>query len=1102
MTRSPVSLLVLALAPLLCATSVQAADSGYYRYPALHGERVVFTAEGDLWTVATSGGVAQRLTTHPGEESQAAFSIDGSQIAFVGSYDGGSDVYLMSAQGGEPQRLSFDGARVFLQGFAPSGEVIYASENTVGPTLTRVLHMVDPRSGATRTLPLSDANEAVFDSAGKQIWFTRFGAHLNTDNARDYRGGSVAQLWRWDVGSTTEAQQLAVDAGVNFSRPMIWNDRIYALSDGGGIGNLWSLSLDGDDRRALTNHSAFEVRSPKQDAGRIVYAYGADLRVYDIAKASDTPIPIELASDFVQRRERVVRKPLEYLSGVSFALSGDRVVLSARGHATVAGLGSLRRIALAAPSQSRLREAVLAKDGKFAYAIVDREGRSEIWRFPADGSAGAKAITTDGDVQRLRLIPSPDGKALAHRDLRGRLWRLDLATGDNRLLDTAPQGDDAYQAVSWSADGRYLAVAREDSARRLNQIVLIDTRTAQKQTLTSDRYESFAPAFSADGHWLYFLSNRNFVATPGAPWGDRNMGPLFDRRARIYALALQPGQRFPFMPADELTPKSVESEEGDKKGMPDTKSVVSTAEIDFNGLAERLFEVPLDAGNYRELAVTDGHLYLLEASIEPKSKPVLRVAAITADSPKLEVFDKDIASFGLSADRKKLLLIKAAPEGAKQRIGDVLIVEVGPKLPADVSNSSVKLSDWSLSIDPQDEWAQMFDDAWRMHQQFSFDPQMRGQDWTAVRARYAPLLPRVTDRYELDDLLGQMMAEHGILHSQVRGSDFRADADAPQPAGLGVALEVASNGLRIGRIYRSDPELPSERAPLAQPGVDAQEGDLLLAINGQAVASMADVSRALNQQTGQQVLLRLQREGASPHQTVVRPVALNREAELRYGDWVQQTREKVEQAGGGRIGYLHLRAMGAADIASFAREFYAQFDREGLIIDVRRNRGGNIDSWIIEKLLRRTWAFWQPTQGTPYWNMQQTFRGHLVVLIDALTYSDGETFAAGVKALELGPVIGTRTAGAGIWLSDRNRLLDNGIARVAEFGQFDAKGRWLIEGRGVSPDIEVDNLPYATANGSDAQLSAALANLEQRMRDQPMSQPKAQTIPPRGTPGQ
>ncbi len=309
MSRVAAQSILLALG-LLAVTELTAATVGYYRSPALHGERVVFTAEGDLWLGSTAGGTATRLTTHPAEESQAVLSADGRQLAFVASYDGASEVYRMPLAGGKPQRLSFDIGRVFLQGFAPGGEVVFASENIVGPTLSRVLRLVDPATGVTRTLPLADANEAAFDASGTQVWFTRFGAHVNTDNARDYRGGSLAQLWRWTLDSGDEAQRVAADAGIGFSRPLVWKDRLYALGDVDGVANLWSMALDGSDRRPLTRHADFEVRSPALHDGRIVYAHGAVLRLFDIASGSYRVLQITLATDAMQLRARLVRMPL------------------------------------------------------------------------------------------------------------------------------------------------------------------------------------------------------------------------------------------------------------------------------------------------------------------------------------------------------------------------------------------------------------------------------------------------------------------------------------------------------------------------------------------------------------------------------------------------------------------------------------------------------------------------------------------------------------------------------------------------------------------------------------------------------------------------
>lgn len=1071
------------------------AEAGYYRHPAAHGDTLVFTAEGDLWAISLNGGPARRLTTHPAEESQAAISPDGRRIAFAANYDGATEAYVMPIDGGAPVRVSFEGGRIGIAGWTPRGEVVYATDNLAGPSWRTVLRTVDPDTLERGELPLADANEAAFDDAG-HVYFTRFGLHITGDNAREYRGGAMAQLWRFALDGKGEAVRLAADHPGALKRPMWWQGRLYFVSDAaGGTDNLWSMDADGGDIRQHTRHADFEVRGARLADGRIVYQHGADLRVYDIASGHDRIIDISLASDFVQRRERWIKQPLAFLTSAGFAPDGERVVLTARGRVALAGTGPLRRIEIALPAEQRARNAVLSPDGKWVYAIADGTGEHEVWRFPADGSPGGEPLTRDGDSHRWRVLPSPDGQWLAHDDKRGRLWLLELATGRNVQIDAlTPHGGDQYSDIVWSPDSRFLALVRPHSPRRRDQVLLYSLAERRLATITSDRYESFSPAFTPDGQWLYFLSNRNFQPTPGAPWGDRNMGPAFDKRAKAYAVALRDGLRFPFRPKDELGGNGKAGGDGKKDG-------TTPMRIDWDGLASRLHEVPLAPGNYRNLQTDGERLYLLDAEAGPEPKPTLKTLAIAGDAPQPEVFMAEVRDYALSADRKKLWLMKWTRNGPA---GDMFILPAGAKAPTDaaaLAKAQVRVGDWSLPILPAREWRQMFADAWRMHRDFLFDPNMRGLDWPALRDKYAPLLERVADRGELDDLLGQMMGELGVLHSQVRGSDLRRDAEAAVAASLGAAFERVADGARIARVWRSDAELPNERAPLAQPGVELREGDVVLAVNGRPVKDAADIAVLLANQAGQQVLIDYRRGNAAPARVVATPVAMDRDATLRYGDWVQGTRERVEQAGGGRIGYLHLRAMTAGDVADFAREFYANVDREALIVDVRRNRGGNIDSWVIEKLLRRAWMFWQPPGRSPYPNMQQTFRGHLVVLIDNLTYSDGETFAAGIKSLGLAPLIGQRTAGAGVWLSDRNRLSDNGMVRAAENAQFAPDGRWLIEGRGVAPDIEVDNPPHATWRGEDAQLAAALAHLERKLREQPIVPFQGEPIPPRGRNG-
>ncbi|MES2900072.1 MAG: S41 family peptidase [Pseudomonadota bacterium] len=1087
----------------LFSTSAAAWSDAYFRFPAIRGNTLVFTAEGDLWKISATGGVAQRLTTHAAAETHSALSHDGKWIAFSASYEGEQEAYVMPVDGGLPKRLSFEGGGVAVLGWTRDGEVLVSTQNSTGPSQHRIIAAIKPGSLERRVFPLADANDAVLDDSGKTIFFTRFGLTLSNDNVKLYRGGAHAQLWRFDIDGGREAEPVFKANPANNRRPMWWNGRLFFISDRDGADKIWSAKPDGSETRAHTANKDWDVRNAALGDGKIAYQMGADIKVMDLASGVEQIVPIQLVSDFDQQRKRLIRSPLESLTNVQLAGRTERLILTARGRVSIAGTGSQRRVEIAIPEGARARSAVFSHNERAVYAIVDATGENEIWRFAADGSGPGEQLTSDGATHRLRLYPSPDGRYLAHTDSQGRTWLLDLASKTNTIVDDgAKTGVDAPDQVLWSPDSKNMAFLRVGSAEGREQIGLFNLETKQLAFVTSDRYTASSPAFSPDGRWLYFLSARNFNLGNGAPWGDRNMGPVFDKRVGVYALALQAGTRFPFKPDDELSapasdPVAVAAaavvKEGAKpeptKPVTDLKPVKpSLPGVVYAGLAGRLYEVPLAAGNYRTLEVDDKRLYLLDA--EGDGKATLKTLAIARSNPQPEVFVAGIREFALSSDMKRIYYRTAGPG-----TGDMLIVDAGAKQQSDISKSKIKVDDWSIASSPRLEWRQMYNDAWRMHRDFLYDANMRGVNWKAVRAKYAPLVERVTDRGELNDVLGMMASEIGALHSQIRPGDIRRSAPEGAPAGLGAVLSRVAGGFRVDRIYRSEPELPSDRGPLEQPDVDVKEGDVITSVNGQNAATARDIADLLLNQGDKQVLLQVKRGEAAPRAVIVTPVAMARHAALRYSDWEQSRAREVERVSKGKIGYLHLRAMVGRDMAAFTREFYTNIQREGLIIDVRRNNGGSIDSWLIEKLLRKSWAFWATNGRQPYSNMQGTFRGHLVVLTDELTYSDGETFAAAVKALNLGPVVGKRTAGAGVWLSDVNALADNGMVRVAQFGQFAEDGQWLIEGVGVIPDVEVDNLPHATYKGRDRQLEVAMELLEKKMKAQPIRPHKPNPIP-------
>ncbi|GGP43267.1 S41 family peptidase [Shewanella saliphila] len=1086
--RRSVTHCMLALGTLACSSMIfaNASNQGYYRAPALHDQTLVFTAEGDLWTTQLNQTKASRLTSLTAEELDATISKDGKWVAYTANYEGATEVYVMPIAGGVAKRVSFENSRVRLQGWTAAGEVLYSTDNAFGPANFWVLKTVNPQTLTVTDLPLADAVEGVIDDKGEYVYFTQFGLQVSGDNAKVYRGGAKGEIWRYKLGSKQEAQQLTTAHEGSVKQPMVWQQRVYFVSDQSGNDNIWSMSIDGTDIKQHTQYSQWQVRDAQLDNGRIVFQQGADIKLLNLADMAESTLDIELTSDFAHRREQWVNDPMDYATSTVFAQQGDNVVITARSHVAVASNDGRRLIQIATPANSRVRDALLSSDGKWVYGISDASGEQEIWQYPADGSAGAKQLTKNGNTLRTSLTLSPNGRYLAHDDYMGNVWLLDLTRSNNQKIIENGEGLGPYQDIKWSGDSQFIALTKLEIGKQRPQIVLYSVNESKSQTLTTDKYESFSPSFSHDGKWLYFLSNREFKANPGSPWGDRNMGPIFDKRTQIFALALDPKATFPFAKPTELTANK-SAKTADKK---DQDSPAKT-KVDWDGLNQRLWQVPVDAGNYSSLTATKDKLYLLDGH---QGKSELKLVKFDVQQPKAETFSDDVGQYALAKDGRKLMLRK------KSDPKNIMIVDAGDKLPSDVSKAKVSTEQWQLSISPQQEWQQIFEDAWLMHRDSFFDPKMRGVDWQAAKAKYQPLVDRLTDRNELNDIFVQMMGELNSLHSQVRGGDIDKNTDAAKAAALGARLTQTDKGVVISHIYQTDNELPLSGSPLARIEVDAQEGDVIRAINGKKVDSVADVTQLLRNQGDKQVLIGLQR-GKTALNTVVTPHDIRTDAKLRYLDWVEHNGAKVAKASKGNIGYLHLYAMGSGDIESFAREFYTNYDKDGLIIDVRRNRGGNIDSWIIEKLLRRAWAFWQPTHGSTNANMQQTFRGHLVVLADQMTYSDGETFSAGIRALNIAPIIGKQTAGAGVWLSGRNSVTDKGMARVAEYPQYAIDGRWIVEGHGVEPDIEVDNLPYATFSGKDAQLEAAISYLKDELVQQPITPLQGLPMPKTGKAG-
>lgn len=1114
------------------APKSDSAPKGYYRQPTIHGDTIVFVSEGDLWEVSKVGGVATRLTSHPGDELRPNISPDGKWVAFTAQYEGPTEVYILPLHGGLPTRLTFDASRASVVGWTPDGRVM-ATTDKYSTLPNQQLLLIDPVSRARELIELSQVSDGVFDPSAKsaddaRLMFVRI--PFNGSFTKRYKGGTIQQVWTFKKGEA-EAVNLTGDFAGTSKRPM-WGGslngggpgagRVFFVSDRDGTMNIWSMSADGKDLKQHTTHAGFDVMDAGIDrvtGSVIAYQHQADIWTLDVATGQSSAVNITLNTDLDQMRERWVEKPIDWLTSARISPNGEHVALTARGRIFVVPARQGRLVDVARDDGVRYRGARFwPSDDENAparlVALSDRTGEVEAWSLPANGVGEGKQLTSGSRVLRWEAVPSPDGRFIAHWNKDQELYVYDSKTQKDTRIDASLIDD--FVEVSWSPDSMWLAyVTQADNMFRMIRIWSAESGTWTEAT--TDRYDSYAPAWSPDGKWLYFLSDRTLRSLVPSPWGSNQPDPFLHETTKIYALALKSDQRWPFQPSDEVqlakelaekqkdkkkepestgekksSPPSGESKPDGEQAKPAKKKV--KVEIELEGLAARLFEVPVKQGNYTNLnAIEKGLLWVsTPASFDRKND--LQGIEIKNDGAEVKTVVADITSYEPSQDGKKLLIRKKDA---------MYVVDASTTPITDLDKKAVNLGGWSLSFIPRHQWRAMFIESWRLMRDYFYDPNMHGVDWRAMLDKYLPLVDRVTTRAELNDIISQMVGELSALHHFVRGGDLRSGVDTVQVAALGGVLlrDEPAGGWRVSKIYQCEPDDPARISPLARPGVAVKVGDVIELIDGIPTLSVPDYAMLLRQKAGRQVLLRIRPANQAggfdePRDAIIVPVTQESENDLRYTDWQYSRRLKVEEWGGGKIGYVHLRAMGGDDFTSWVKSFYPVFNREGLIIDVRHNRGGNIDSWILSKLMRKAWFFWSPRIGNPpQWNMQYAFRGHMVCLCNERTASDGEAFADGFRRLGLGKVIGTRTWGGEIWLSSSNILVDRGLASAGETGVYGPEGEWLIEGHGVDPDIVVDNPPHATFKGEDAQLKAAVEHLKKLMAEKPVPPVKAPTKP-------
>ncbi|HSR52520.1 MAG TPA: S41 family peptidase [Acidobacteriota bacterium] len=1083
------------------------------RFPDLHGDQVAFSYAGDLWTASASGGTARRLTSHEGIEIFPKFSPDGRWIAFTGQYDGDEQVYVMPAEGGVPRQLTFYPARGplpprwgydnIVYGWTPDGSAVLFRSLREGFSLAEGrLFTVSVEGGLPQAMPMPTAGAGDFSPDGSKMVYSPLFRDFRS--WKRYQGGWAQDLQIIDLETL---ETTPVTQHVRSDRDPMWGDGvIYFASDRDDTLNLYSYDVGSGDISQLTRSTTWDVRWPsKAEDDRIVFELAGELHILDVSEGDFNKININVPYDGLAMRP-VHASAADVIENFGLSPKGERALFAARGDIFTAPVEHGPTRNLTRSSDAHDKAPAWSPDGSQIAFISDMDGEEELYLIAQDGRGEVEQLTDGNQAMLYFPLWSPDGERIAYSDKEGRLFVLTLE--DRSVQQIADEKGGQIPGYSWSPKGRFMTFALSDP-NGFSSIYIWDSQDGQLHRVTDEIFNEFSPVWGSDGDYLFYLSDRMFQPQIGSfEWNY-----AVDRESGIYAMALRKDVESLFPPrSDEVTVEkdekaqeedSAEQEAAEDMGQEEEAAQEDAEEggeeaqepaesIDFEGLAQRVERVPVSDDNYGGLWAVKGHLIYVRTGPFYYGRgsdvaPGLKIYALK--DRKESDMAEPISGYTVSADNSKLLvrrgngfqLMDANPNGAK---------------------SAKSVSTGGLQVDrvPKEEWEQIFDEVWRRYRDFFYVENMHGYDWEALREQYRPLLEHVAHRSDLNYVISEMIAELNVGHAYITGGDWRQpDRPSAALAGARFQLDAEAGRYRIATILRGQNEESLYRSPLTEVGVNVQEGDYLLAVDGQELQAGDNPYEALLHKYGRPVTWTVA-DSPDGERRDITYQPIRHERDLAYLNWVEANRRKVSEMTDGRVGYLHIPDMGSNGIREFIKWYYGQIRKEGLVIDVRGNGGGNVSQMLIERLRRELLRTGFPrTSDYTSTYPSVVFHGHMVCLLNETSASDGDIFPAMFREAGLGPLIGKRSWGGVIGITNRGTLIDGGSVNVPEFGFGSVDGEWTIEGYGVDPDIVVENSPKDLIEGRDAQLERAIEEVLKRIEENPMSLP-GRPAPPVRTP--
>jgi tricorn protease len=1066
-----------AFATLLTASIVPAAaqvsttDTRMLSQPAVSATQIAFAYGGDLWIAKLDGSDARRLTSADGDETAPVFSRDGKWIAFAGNYDGNVDTYLVPATGGEPKRLTWHPGNDIPQAFTPDGgKVLFTSNRADFSGRYSQLWTAPAAGGVEERLPIPNAAQATYSPDGRYLAYNPIGRRF--EQWKGYRGGTVSQLWLIDTRSW-EVEKIPQPKGRSNDVDAMWlsPDVVWFRSDRDGEFNLYSYDRRTKSVTRATTHNDFPVIAASGGAGRILYEQAGWLHLFDPTASRAQRLAIGVAADLRETRPRWV-KGADFIRWASLSPSGARAAFEMRGEIVTvpAEKGDPRNLTNTPGAHERTP--AWSPDGRTIAYVSDQGGEYKLHLAPQDARGEHQVLELHGAGFYSDLSWSPDGKRIAYLDNSQSIYVLEVASGrcervaGNRVY--TPTGLISY---SWSPDSRWLAYTVQPNPL-VSALYLYDAQQNRSSPVTDGLSEVSQPVFERNGKYLYVIASTD--AGPALDWFAQSTNG--DRRTRaIYAIALTKDAPNPFARESDEEKGGVKPDSAKPAASGPPAAVV----ISLDGIANRIVAFPIARAEIEQIEIGEANqLYYRRIT---DGRGVVRRYDIA--KRKDDVVIPEAGGFSLTRDGKKLLYFlgnnyfvtsSAAPKPGEGRL-DVAAVD--------------------LRIDPRAEWAEMFEEAWRINRDFFYATNYHGTDWAAQKAKYGPLVAQAGSRSDLDRIIRWTLSELRVGHSNT-GTGQRLLTPPRVGVGLlGADYDVANGRYRFAKVYGGVNWNPTLRSPLTEPGVEVRPGEYLLAVNGVDLRASENVYAPFEQTVGRTVELTV---GTNPDgfgSRVLKVVPIANEAGLRNRAWIEDNLRKVDSATGGQVAYVYVPNTGGSGYDSFKRYFYPQAHKAAVIVDERFNGGGQLADYYIDILKRPVLSYWAMRYGEDLKTPTASIQGPKALLIDETAGSGGDYFPWMFRKLELGPLIGQRTWGGLVGILGFPVLMDGGTVTAPNLAIWTPDGGYIVENEGVAPDIDVEQTPKDVIAGHDPQLERAITWVMAELKKAPATAPKRPPFP-------